>query len=162
MRAPCHYIRLFFQLPHVNSGAFELRFSHRSHLRDPNSLTFTMVLLDFHFNLEPRGALLGTPGAGTHLLSTSLPQLLYICFISKICFMSGIWFECAGPHLRPPSGCQSWNLVAPPGIYSKLAYHSTLCSQLHFPIIPSSSHPQLPTPGFAVPSPPLHSGTTIW
>jgi hypothetical protein len=146
MWAPCPYIRPFSQLPHIRSGAFELYFSHRSHPWDPDSLTFTMVLSDSHFSLEPRGPLLATPGTGTHPLSTFHyhATVIYMFYFQKICFTSGIWFECAGLHPWPPSRRQSWDPLAPPGIYSKLAYHSTLCSQLHFPIIPPDNYPQVP------------------
>jgi len=58
--------------------------------------------------------------------------------------MLGIWFECAGLNPWPLSRRQSWDPLAPPSIYSTLAYHSTLCSQLHFPIILPNNYPQAP------------------
>jgi hypothetical protein len=118
---PCPYIRHFPQLPHVHSGAFELCFSHRLHLWDPDSLTFTMVPSNMHFSLEPQGPLFA-PRAKVHITCPHfiIKQLLYM-FYFHICFTSHIWFECAGSHPRPPSCCQSWTPLTSLGIYSKLA-----------------------------------------
>jgi hypothetical protein len=105
------------------------------------SQRYSQILISFW---SPRDPFLA-PRADVRVTCTHfiIKQLLYM-FYFHICFTSGIWFECAGPHSQPPSRHQSLTPLASPGIYSKLAYNSTLCSQLHSPIIPLDIYPQDP------------------
>jgi hypothetical protein len=84
MWAPCPYVFPLSQHPCIHLEAFKIPFSHSSHPWDPDSRTFTMILSDSPFNLEPQEPILATLGICTptypHFI---IMQLLYTCLIFK-------------------------------------------------------------------------------
>jgi hypothetical protein len=163
MWAPCPYIRPFSQLPHIHSGAFELCFSHHSHLRDPDSLTFTMVLSDSHFSLEPRDPFLA-PRAQVRIpcphfiITATVIYVLFSRYVSRQVFGLNVQVLTHGPlHAISHGSLGSSRYIFQTGIQFNPLAHSFILQSYPLTFIL-----RIPTPGSVVPSPPLHSGTIIW